>query len=287
MRTLILLTVILCPTWAFGQVEQIRIDVEYLADDARRGRYTGSPGIKEAQEYIMKALRAENIPAFYQPVGSCTNVIGFIKGAQPETYIVVGAHLDHMGVERRRIRNRTEERIQNGADDNASGSAAILELARRVRRIRPLRSVVFIWFTGEEIGFLGSKEFVRRPFDGDFEVGNILPVGMLNLDMVGHLNQGAQVRQNSFKDPGELDDLYKKYDFARRITRRGANLASDTTPFAERDVPILWLFTGSHSLYHTSRDDPDTLDYEGIGKVCDYAYDIIIQTAGRREYKVW
>lgn len=287
MKILIFLIVFLCPTWAFSQVDQIRTDVEYLADDARRGRYTGSPGIKEAQEYIMAALRAENIPTFSQPVGSCTNVIGFIRGAQPETYIVVGAHLDHTGVERRRVRNRAEERIQNGADDNASGSAAILELAKRVSRIRPLRSVVFVWFTGEEIGFLGSKEFVRRPFDGDFEVGNALPVGMLNLDMVGHLNRGTQVDRSRFRDPGELDNLYKKYVFARRITRRGANLAGDTAPFEERNVPTLWLFTGTHSLYHTSRDDPDTLDYEGINRVCDYAYDIILQTAGRHEYKVW
>ncbi|MHC4121625.1 MAG: M28 family peptidase, partial [Planctomycetota bacterium] len=151
MRILILLLLLAAPAAA-----DIQADVEFLASDELRGRASGSPGIKTAQKFIIARLETLGIPVTTQKVGDCQNVIATIKGAQPETYIVVGAHLDHMGVKKW----RGEEYIQNGADDNASGCASILELAERVNRTKTLRSVVFVWFTREETGMNGSRDFV-------------------------------------------------------------------------------------------------------------------------------
>jgi len=267
MRTLLILLLLSAPAAA-----DIKSDIEYLADDARQGRATGSEGMRDSQAYISTALGAEGIEVTYQEVAGCRNMIATIKGTQPETHVLVGAHLDHTGVSR--------GRVQNGADDNASGSAAILELAKRVKRITPIRSVKFVWFTAEEQGMVGSRHYVKT--------AEQLPVAMLNLDMVGHLKDNLRDRKYARqKDPGDLDDLFAKYEFAQRITYRGANRPSDQAPFARAGVPSIMLITGLHDKYHTSRDDSDTLDYEGIERVTDYAFDIILKTAGRQEYRLY
>lgn len=250
-------------------VDDLRIDAEYLAHDGRNGRATGSVGMAEAKLYVARALGREGISVHLQPMGNCHNIIGFIEGSKPSTYIVVGAHLDHLG--------RVKNIIKNGADDNASGSVVLLQIAKRLSRVKTRRSVVLVWFTGEELGLLGSKEFVRHPFDGDFDPGNQQPVFMLNLDMVGHLKDDLP---GSRGKPGELARLFKKYDFAKRITYRNSWLGSDQIPFNKKKVPTVFLHTGDHDLYHTGWDDADTLDYVGLGQICDYAFDIVIQVVG-------
>lgn len=255
----------------------LRSHVEYLAADGLAGRAMGSDGLKQSQQYVTQHLKDAGIPVSTQSVGSCnsqscdkcgkcSNIIGVIKGTQPETYIVVGAHLDHLGVNR-------NGQVMNGADDNASGSAAILELAKRVNKAKPIRSVVFVWFTGEEKGLYGSKAFVKDPFNSK------LPVFMLNLDMVGHLKDKLNRHETT---DGNLARLFKKYDFAERITWRGSTMPSDNIPFHQAGVSTIFLITGDHALYHTSSDDSNTLDYQGLAKICNYAYDIIIQVAGER-----
>jgi Zn-dependent M28 family amino/carboxypeptidase len=231
--------------------------------------------MRDAQAYIAAALKAEGIPVTYQAVAGCRNMIATIEGTQPETHVVVGAHLDGLGVF---TAPGGRKYIQNGADDNATGSAVILELAKRVKQITPIRTVKFIWFTAEEDGLVGSRHYVKN---------NPLPVAMLNLDMVGHLKDNLRDRRKRSKDPGDLDHLYEKYEFARRITYRGAGRASDQAPFARAGVPSMMLITGLHDKYHTSRDDADTLDYEGLEKVANYAFDIIVHIAGRQEYRLY
>ena len=265
---IIVVTLIGYVVWAAQSAigQDIQSDTEFLASDALRGRASGSAGILEAQNYIIAELKSAGIQVTTQKVVNCQNVIATIEGAQPETYIVVGAHLDHMGVVR--------DYIQNGADDNASGSAAILELAKRVKKAKPLRTVVFVWFTYEETGMNGSRDYVKAQAKP--------PVFMLNLDMVGHLKDGG-ARGNP--KAGELADLFARYPFARKITNRGSDRGSDQRSF-NRLCPTVFLNTGMEKEYHTSRDDADTLDYPGIYKVCDYAFGIIMQVCGREiEYK--
>jgi Zn-dependent M28 family amino/carboxypeptidase len=264
MRPLILLLLLAVPGYA-----DIRTDIEFLASDALRGRASGSPGILTAQNYIIAALEAEGILVSTQKVVRCQNVIATIEGAQPGSYIVVGAHLDHIGVNLRK-------QVMNGADDNASGSAAILELAKRTKKAKPLRSVVFVWFTREETGMNGSRTYADEPPRGKS------PVFMLNLDMVGHLNSGGAERAPKV---GELADLFERYPFARKITNRSSKRGSDQRSF-NAICPTIFLNTGLNGPYHSSLDDADTLDYPGIEKVCDYAFGLIMQTCGREiEYK--
>lgn len=248
---------------------EIRQHVSYLADDARKGRDTGSQGMVESRQYVIAQLKAAGVDTEVQKVGSCQNVIGFIKGKQPE-YIVVGAHLDHVGIDRR-------GRVVNGADDNASGSAIILELAKRLRKVKPEKSVVFVWFTAEERGLIGSRDFAARPYDGDFDSDNKLPTFMLNLDMVGHLK--ARMADEPGSEP-DLDGLYEKYAFAKRVTSFGGGSGSDHVSFVRKGVPSIFLHTGVTSTYHTYKDDTDTLDYEGMFAIYNYAYDIIVLKAG-------
>lgn len=244
----------------------IEADTYFLASDELRGRASGSPGIKKAQDFIIARLKVMGVPVTTQKVGDCQNVVATVAGSQPETYIVVGAHLDHMGMR--------GQYVMNGADDNASGSAMLIELAQRVKVAKPIRSVVFVWFTREETGMNGSRDFVAK---------NPAPAFMLNIDMVGHLKNGGAKERTK---PGELATLFEKYQFAQRITNRGSPRGSDQRSF-NKVCPTIFLNTGLKQNYHNSTDDADTLDYEGMERIADYAFDIILQTCGREnEYKL-
>jgi len=270
---------LLCSSVQAQTPEELRATVSYLASDELRGRATGSAGIKKAQEYIAKELRTVDIEPRFQPVPSqkCRNVVAWIKGINSE-YIVVGAHLDHVGTNRRR-------QIVNGADDNASGSAAVLALAKRLSKIKPYRSIVFVWFTGEEYGLIGSRYYAANPLSPDPD----LPIFMLNLDMVGHLGTEAPREAGAppLKPDEVLDPLFEKYPFAERITLRGGDAASDQTPFHQKKVPCVFLHTGMHRHYHQPSDDTDTLDFPGMVAVCNYAYDLTLAISGEvREYNI-
>jgi Zn-dependent M28 family amino/carboxypeptidase len=164
-------------------------------------------------------------------------------------------------------------RVINGADDNASGSAALLGLAKRLTEIKPIHTIVFVWFTGEERGLIGSRYYTEKPHNGR------LPVFMLNLDMIGHLSDEIPDRKVTQPDK-VLAPLFEKYPFAERITFKGKRGASDHSPFLDKNVASIMLHTGLHKHYHRSTDDTDTLDYFGMAEVCDYAHDIILAVAG-------
>jgi len=257
MATLLLL-------FCLSGVEDLQQHTEYLADDARQGRHPATAGMIASQEYVTRQLEAAGIKAERQVVDDCYNIIGTVEGYKPESYIVVGAHLDHIGRD-------YSGRVVNGADDNASGCAVLLELAKKVKKHKPIRTVVFIWFTGEEGGFIGSKKYVNTRDE--------LPVFMLNLDMVGHLDYNTPDEKDT--EPLELAHLFDKYPFAERITWRNiGGRWSDQAPFTDAGVPTLFLHTGLTNDYHTYRDDADTLDYDGMQAIFNYAYDIIVYSAG-------
>lgn len=266
MRYIFLLLLLLCSNVQAQTPAELRGSVDYFASDELRGRATGSPGIVKAQEYIADELCDVGIKVHYQRVPNldCNNLIAWVDGTSKE-YIIVGAHLDHVGVK--------QGRVINGADDNASGSAALLGLAKRLADTKPVHTLVFVWFTGEERGLIGSRYYTLNPHYGR------LPVFMLNLDMIGHLSDEIPDRKVTQPDK-VLAPLFEKYPFAERITFKGRRAASDHLPFVDKNVASIMLHTGLHKHYHRSTDDTDTLDYFGMAEVCDYAHDIILAVAG-------
>jgi hypothetical protein len=207
-------------------------------------------------------------------MGSAANVVGILAGSDPRLRreaIVVGAHYDHLGRgEFGSLAPEQRGEIHNGADDNASGTAGVLELARAFSKgPRPRRSLVFAAFAGEEIGLFGSRAYVEAP---------ALPlsdtVAMLNLDMVGRLRDGGLSVFGTGSSAGfpslvgralrglSLDAAFSEDGFA----------PSDQTSFYARGVPVLMFFTGAHPQYHTPEDDAPRIDAAGEARVLEAVY---------------
>lgn len=172
--------------------------------------------------------------------------------------IVVGAHYDHLGQ-----RGRS---FYPGADDNASGVAMALEMAKVIKQSR--RTILFILFSGEEEGLWGSTYYVNNP---KFPIKK--HIFMLNLDMVGNLGRGKATQPLDI--PEILQLLYAKYPFARSVTLRGANDDSDNSSFRDIGVPFAFIHTGLTQVYHTPADTPDKLNYEGMEKIINYVIELI------------
>jgi hypothetical protein len=264
-KILILLLILAVPA-AAQTIDEMKTCVEYLADDAREGRWPGSEGMKEAQNYIRKQCKDRGLPTYTQEVSTrgtkCLNVITTIPGFS-EDRIVVGAHLDHIGKSRR-------GRVYNGADDNASGCAVALMLAGQLAKgPKPGCTIEIQWYTGEEEGLTGSKAYVRSP---------LAPLKcykfMLNLDMVGRLKKPGLYGEG-FKFDDVLEPLYKKYPFASKITLMGSTSGSDHVSWRDAGVPVLMLHTGLHRDYHEPSDDVNKINFRGLVDICHYALDIV------------
>ena len=198
------------------------------------------------------------------------NVAGLLPGRGPlaSEVAVVGAHYDHLGMGGERSLRPNEVAIHNGADDNASGSVAVLLAAKRLKAALAAapshRSVVFVLFSGEEVGLAGSSAFVEHP---PFPLART--VAMVNLDMVGRLRDDQLVVFGT-DSATEWDDVLARAarDHGLQIRSQGDGYGpSDQTPFYAAGVPVLHLFTGTHELYHTPDDDPGTLDAAGAARV--------------------
>ncbi len=196
------------------------------------------------------------------------NVIGTLEGKGPHSSetIVIGAHYDHLGYGGWGSLEMTGRReIHNGADDNASGTVVMLEVARQLASIHqqcPLaRRVCFIAFSAEELGLIGSKKYVREPW---FPIEST--VAMLNLDMVGRLRNDDLTVYGVGTSPIWkllLQPLAKEYHLDLQL-REGGYGPSDHASFFERGVPVLHFFTGFHAEYHRPSDDADLLNYRGM-----------------------
>ena len=204
------------------------------------------------------------------------NVIGYIDNNAGNT-VVLGAHFDHLGFgEDGNSMLRTGEKlIHNGADDNASGTAALIELARILKNGKAKKSnYLFIAFSGEELGLFGSKYFTENPTI-DLKSVNY----MINMDMVGRLNDstktvaiggyGTSPQWATVVNPGE-----KKLPFSIKIDSSGTG-PSDHTSFYRKDIPVLFFFTGQHKDYHRPSDDADRINYEGELSIINYINSII------------
>ena len=201
------------------------------------------------------------------------NVVGYINNNAPTT-VIIGAHFDHLGYgEDGNSRHTSHEpAIHNGADDNASGTAALIEVARQLKKSKARNNnYVFIAFSGEELGLFGSKYFTEHP-TVDLKTVNY----MINMDMVGRLNDSTKVLTIGGYGTSPEWSKYIKPDYFEtehadaktapslviRFDSSGTG-PSDHTSFYRKDIPVLFYFTGLHTDYHKPSDDADKINYEG------------------------
>lgn len=268
--------------------------VRYLADDALSGRVGGSPGERCAGEFIAATFAklglapAGDSATFFQsfdlastvnphaPKGSGRNVVALLEGSDPALrgeYIIVGAHYDHLGMGAfGSASGDTTPAIHNGADDNASGVAALLEVASRLATAdRPARSVLFIAFSGEESGLIGSAYYTNHPHAPLTQAR-----GMLNMDMVGRLGAGPLIVYGvgtASEWPALVTRLGEQHGV--KITQVGDGYgASDHTSFYLKDIPVLHFFSNVHGDYHKPSDDWEKIDVAGLIKVSDLVTDV-------------
>lgn len=210
--------------------------------------------------------------------GKSVNVGGIIKATNnkfPGEYLVIGAHFDHLGWGGQNSLYMGEPSIHNGADDNASGTTGLLELAEKFSSIKDKidRDIVFIAFSGEELGLLGSSYVVNNfplPIEND--------ITMINMDMIGRLNDKNDLivygTGTSSKWINILDDK-NEYDLNLTFNEEGFG-PSDHSSFYGKKVPVLFFFSGTHSDYHKPSDDADKINVAGQEKVLRYIYDVAL-----------
>ena len=204
------------------------------------------------------------------------NVIGYLDNGAART-VVLGAHYDHLGYgeDNNSMLRTGEKAIHNGADDNASGTAALIELARILKGAKQKNNnYLFIAFSAEELGLNGSKFFTENPTI-DFSKVNF----MINMDMVGRLNDSSNVVTiggygTSPQWSSLIDPTNKKNPFVIRIDSSGTG-PSDHTSFYRKDIPVLFFFTGLHTDYHKPGDDADKVNYIGETKIINYIYSVV------------
>ena len=212
------------------------------------------------------------------------NVVGKIEGSDPvlkEQIIVLGAHYDHLGMGGPGSGSREPdvEAVHNGADDNASGVAGIIELAEKIAAHRDMfkRSIVVVAFSAEEMGLIGSKYFVEHPLIDMKKV-----VAMFNFDMIGRLTEERSVAFGGTGTSVEAEDLINKYlseyNLKASYSKEGFG-PSDHAAFYAEDIPVFFISTGAHGDYHTPLDDAELINYVGEADVVDYSYYLIKDVA--------
>jgi len=208
------------------------------------------------------------------------NVVGFLEGTDKvlkNEYVIIGAHFDHLGMGGEGSGSRTPDTVavHNGADDNASGTAGVIELAQKLsaNRSKLKRSFIFVAFTGEEMGLLGSKEFVRKP-PVDLKKVN----AMINMDMIGRLNpESNTISIGGTGTSAEADSILKILEAGRpyKVARSTDGFGpSDHASFYSENIPVFYFSTGAHDEYHTPADDADIINYTGEVAVLDMVYDL-------------
>lgn len=277
---------------------RIKEDVTILADDKFEGRQTGTEGEKAAAEYLVKRFKAlglqpKGTEGYLQPfnfkpktnphdevkftsvaedssvVG--TNVIGFIDNNADQT-IVIGAHYDHLGYGGEGSLFREEEKaIHNGADDNASGVALMLNLASKLSKTNTSNNYLFMAFSGEEMGLLGSNYFVKNSTIDAKKINY-----MINMDMVGRMKEDSTLAvYGTGTSPMFKQVLTASNNSFKLIENESGVGPSDHTSFYLNDIPVLHFFTGQHEDYHKPGDDSEKLNYAGMELISNYIYDVI------------
>ena len=255
--------------------DELRRHVEALANDTFEGREAGTRGGYAAAGYISQFFTRHHLsPAagaggyFQSFSGNYRNLLGLFEGSDPalkRQVIVVGAHYDHVGYGSARNSFGPTGFIHNGADDNASGDAALLELIEAFARleVRPKRSILFAFWDGEEKGLLGSKHWVAQPTIPLADVAC-----MVNVDMIGRLRQdqltiyGTRTLRGVRRLLSDQNQPNLVLDFNWEM-----KADSDHYSFYERQIPILMFHTGLHSDYHRPSDDVEKVNFSGLERI--------------------
>ena len=283
--------------------------VEYLASQELGGRFPGTAGDTLASEFIVEKLRSLKLKpivkgkkktAFYQDFTygktkeqerTTHNIIAVLPGKDKHLsneYIVVGSHYDHLGLGGQNSGSRRPDTlgVHPGADDNASGDAVVLELAKYFKKARSPRSIVFAFFGAEEQGLIGSKNFLEWMKNDDARRINLPAdkkgiVAMVNLDMVGRMRDSAM----SVSGTGTSSEFKAMVEAVAAQTHLNVACTpdgygpSDHASFVAQDIPVLFLTTGGHMEYHTPDDVPSTLNYEGLQQTLDFSKELISRIA--------
>ncbi|QBQ42372.1 M20/M25/M40 family metallo-hydrolase [Sphingobacterium psychroaquaticum] len=278
---------------AIAQIDQkqLKKHIYFLASDKMKGRGTGSKEVRKAADYVEKhfkkyGLKPQGEVGYRQSfqakvrrvvvpdsIRQADNIIGLLDNGARKT-IVIGAHYDHLGMGHQGSSRDSlgVGKIHNGADDNASGVAGLLELARHYttnKEIEPF-NILFIAFGAEELGLVGSKYFTENP---------TIPLSdihwMLNMDMIGRYNpNGVAVigYGTSSKFPLIFEGITSTIKF--NLSKDG-NGGSDQTSFYKKNIPVLFFHTGGHDDYHKPGDDPEKINYPDLAAILQLEIDVV------------
>lgn len=273
------------------KAEELKTHLEEIASDTYNGRKTGEDGHNQVCDYIREQyinldIKApETHPNYYQTVpkdylpsdfNASQNIIAYIQGSEfPDEYVYITAHSDHEGV--------IDGEIYNGADDNGSGTAAVLEIAQAFSEAvkdghRPKRSIVFLHVTAEEIGLQGSRYYTENPI---FPLENA--IANLNIDMIGRVDDKHKDNENYIYLIGADKISTELHYIAQKANSTFTNLnlnykynedrdsnryyyRSDHYNFALKGIPVIFFFNGEHEDYHKSTDTADKINYPLLEK---------------------
>ena len=295
--------------------QELKANLHIVASDEMEGRETGSKGQKKAGKYLIDHYKSNKIPfpkgadSYYQNIpasflnakrnenlSDSENIWAFIEGSEkPEEVIVISAHYDHIGI--------TNGEIFNGADDDGSGTVALLEIAQAFAKAKkegngPKRSILFLHFTGEEHGLHGSRYYSENPL---FPLANTIT--NINIDMIGRRDYEHPNSNNYIYLIGSdylstdlyniCEDVNKKYihlelDY-KYNDRKDPNrfyYRSDHYNFAKNGIPSVFLFNGTHADYHKSTDTVDKIEFDALTKRTQLAFAMAWELANRENRPV-
>ncbi len=293
---LILLLIVSCKKEKAPTVS-LQDDVYFLASDSLRGRETGTEYELKAAQYIMQRMKdlhlnpAGDSASYYQSFSfkpkkdphqevtyvssdssiTGTNVIGYLDN-NAENTIIIGAHYDHLGMGGEGSLYREGAAIHNGADDNASGVAVMLQLVDSLSNSQDKNNnYLFMAFSGEEIGLLGSNYFAKNPTVDLAQVNY-----MINMDMVGRLREDRTISVSGTGTSPIWSQVLNASNPGFKLVLKESGVGpSDHTSFYLQDLPVLQFFTGQHEDYHKPTDDADKLNYEGMQMIVGYITSVI------------
>jgi len=282
--------------------EGVAHHISVIADDSMMGRDTPSPGLEKTAQYVADQFKKFGLKpggdkgTWFQRYdlpsgdGTAPNTIGILEGSDPklkDEYVVFSAHMDHIG-----ISSGQADSINNGADDDGSGTTGVMELAEAFSQpgARPKRSIIFMTVSGEEKGLWGSAHFSENPTVPLKQI-----VADLNIDMIGrnwkdtvvaigkeHSDLGATLNRVNAAHPElgmtAIDDIWPEEQFYFR---------SDHYNFAKKGVPILFFFTGVHEDYHQVSDSPDKINTEKESRILRLIYYLGQEVANATDRPKW
>ena len=288
--------------------ESFKKDVEYLASEKLEGRFPGTNGEQLAANYIAEKFEKLGLTkltdSYFQSFNftlpsspheevkfnqdtdtkiNAKNIIAFIDNKKKNT-VIIGAHYDHIGYGGQYSLDRGINEIHNGADDNASGTAMLLSLAKQLNNKNDLENnYLFIAFSAEELGLIGSRYFVNSDVFKKESINF-----MINLDMVGRLNAEKELSIFGVGTSSIFKQVVNSMNnnFKLKIIEDGTG-PSDHTSFYNKDIPVLFFHTGSHENYHRPSDDINLINYKGMSEISNYIIDIIdeLETYNKLEFK--